>query len=117
MAYGAIAAATQWGLRVPQDIAVVGFDDNISSALTEPALTTVKQPFYEMGQRAIELLLFLLDTPGVAPALNGSNSRTNHLSPREESASLQHEPIRIKLPATLVVRESCGASLHKEIVL
>lgn len=121
MAYGAIAAAKQWGLRVPQDIAIVGFDDNISSAMTEPALTTVKQPFYEMGQRAIELLLFMLDTPDVASvsngSKNGSNIRTNHQLIHEESASLHHEPIRIKLPATLVVRESCGASLQKEIVL
>jgi LacI family transcriptional regulator len=117
MSYGAIAAVKHWGLRVPEDIAIVGFDDNLSSALTEPGLTTVKQPFYEMGKRAIELLLFLIETANDTPALNGSHAHTNHLPLPEESASLQYEPIRIKLPTTLVVRDSCGASLHKEIVL
>src|SRR5258708_11493725 len=61
MAYGAISAAEQRGLRVPEDMAVVGFDDNPSSAHMEPALTTVRQPFYEMGCRSSEILLALVD--------------------------------------------------------
>ena len=69
MAYGAIAAAEQRGLRVPEDMAVVGFDDNPSSAHMEPALTTVRQPFYEMGCRSSEILLALVDArpPGERP--------------------------------------------------
>src|ERR1700724_1956725 len=63
MAYGAISAAEQRGLRVPEDVAVVGFDDNPASAHMEPALTTVRQPFYEMGRRACEILLTLVDAP------------------------------------------------------
>jgi LacI family transcriptional regulator len=61
MAYGALTTATAHGLRVPDDLALVGFDDIYSSAHMIPALTTVRQPFTEMGQRATELLLSLLD--------------------------------------------------------
>lgn len=104
MAYGAIAAAEQRNLRVPEDIAVVGFDDNPSSAHMEPALTTVRQPFYEMGRRATELLLTLVDAP----------RHVNGLSPNgriaEASSSLFSEPIRLKMPTSLIVRASCGAS-------
>jgi LacI family transcriptional regulator len=101
MAYGAIAAAQQRGLLVPEDIAVVGFDDNPSSAHMEPALTTVRQPFYEMGRRATEILLNLVDAPR---PVNGPNHNGRM------SASMFDEPVRIKLPTSLIVRASCGAS-------
>jgi LacI family transcriptional regulator len=104
MAYGAIAAAEQRRLRVPGDIAVVGFDDNPSSAHMEPALTTVRQPFYEMGRRASEILLALVDTPR---PVNGPNH--NGRLPGVP-ASIFDVPIRIKMPASLIVRASCGAS-------
>jgi LacI family transcriptional regulator len=104
MAYGAISAAQQRGLRVPEDMAVVGFDDNPSSAHMEPALTTVQQPFNEMGRRAAEILLALVDTPRPVNGLH-RNGRMSHMS-----ASLFDEPIRIKLPTSLIVRSSCGAS-------
>lgn len=109
MAYGAIAAAQQRGLRVPEDIAVVGFDDNPSSAHMEPALTTVRQPFYEMGRRACEILLTLVDTPRPVngPAHNGRMPSMSGVP-----ASIFDEPIRIKMPTSLIVRTTCGASRH-----
>ena len=105
MAYGAISAIEQRGLHVPEDVAVVGFDDNPSSAHMEPALTTVRQPFYEMGRRACELLLALVDTPRSMNGLNHHNGWTPGAS-----LSLFDEPVHIKMPTSFIVRASCGAS-------
>jgi LacI family transcriptional regulator len=72
-------------------VAVVGFDDIPLSAYIRPSLTTVHQPFFEMGQRAAELLLSLVNTPtSAAPA------------PQNVSTHIQ-------LTTSLTVRESCGA--------
>jgi LacI family transcriptional regulator, galactose operon repressor len=109
MAYGAISAAEQRGLRVPEDIAVVGFDDNPSSAHMEPALTTVRQPFYEMGRRASEILLALVDAPPPVEGLN-RNGRVSGVP-----SSIYSESIGIKMPTSLIVRASCGAS-HRATV-
>ena len=57
MAMGAIKAIKARGLRVPEDVAVVGFDNIQFSAIFEPALTTIAQPLVEMGKRSMELLL------------------------------------------------------------
>ena len=54
-------AAEDLGLRIPDDLALAGFDDIAPSAHMRPPLTTVRQPFYEMGQQAISLLLSLLE--------------------------------------------------------
>jgi LacI family transcriptional regulator len=59
MARYCVDAAQTRGLRVPQDLAVAGFDDNPDAALADPALTTIRFPFYEAGQRAGELLRHL----------------------------------------------------------
>ena len=104
MAYGVISAAEQRGLRVPEDLAVVGFDDNPSSAHMEPALTTVHQPFYEMGRRATEMLLALVDAPR---HVNGLNHTGRIMGTPPSNTS---ESIRIKMPTSLIVRTSCGAS-------
>jgi LacI family transcriptional regulator len=56
MAYGALQAIAEAGLIVPDDIAVVGFDDLEFSALTNPPLTTIKQPRFEMGKKSLEIL-------------------------------------------------------------
>jgi len=56
-ALGAIAAITGRGLRVPQDIAVVGFDDVREASLAVPALTTVRQPIDELGRTMARKLL------------------------------------------------------------
>ena len=56
MAAGAIAAAHRAGLRVPEDVTVVGFDDTENASSTWPTLTTVRQPIREMARCAIEML-------------------------------------------------------------
>jgi LacI family transcriptional regulator len=56
-AMGAIRALREAGLRVPQDVSVVGFDDIESAAYQNPALTTVRQPLRKMGRIAAETLL------------------------------------------------------------
>lgn len=57
LAADALRATAERGLRVPEDVAIVGFDGLQSALRTYPAITTVKQPLQQMGQRAVELLL------------------------------------------------------------
>ncbi len=57
LAIGAMNVARQRGLRVPEDVAIVGYDDIDAAAMVMPALTTVLNPAYEMGRTAGELLL------------------------------------------------------------
>lgn len=83
MAIGAMKALKDQGLRVPEDCAVVGFDDIDLSAVWEPALTTIRQPKETMGKTAFQKLLALM----------------------------QNEPVAVSqefLPYELVIRESCG---------
>ncbi len=61
MALGAIRRARGRGLRVPTDLSVSGFDDIAEAALAEPALTTVRQPGFQMGLRAAEMLCKLIN--------------------------------------------------------
>lgn len=84
MAIGAIEALRAGGRRVPEDVAVVGFDDITFASVVSPALTTVAQPKYRMGQMAMERLLQLMDGIDRSP-------RQTILSPQ------------------LVIRDSCGA--------
>jgi LacI family transcriptional regulator len=83
MAIGAIRELHTAGIRVPEDIAVVGFDDMHLGALLTPPLTTVHQPMRLLGERACAMLLERIADP-----------------------ALPHRTER--LPTTLVVRESCG---------
>jgi LacI family transcriptional regulator len=83
MAAGIIAAATSAGVRLPDELAVVGFDDTRIARMTRPALTTVRVPTAEMGERAVELLC-------------------------ERIAEPKRPPRRVLLQPELVVRESCG---------
>ncbi len=57
MTLGALLAIRELGLRVPQDVSVVGFDDMEWAPLANPPLTTLAQPTYEMGVRAVQMLL------------------------------------------------------------
>jgi len=84
MAVGALRALQQAGQRVPDDVALVGFDDAPVATFTDPPLTTVRQPVYELGVMAIKQLLRLLEKE-------------------------HEEPVRTILPTELVIRASCGA--------
>jgi LacI family transcriptional regulator len=57
MAMGALQAAADIGRRVPDDISVIGYDDQVVAGYTQPPLTTVVLPNYEMGRKAAELLI------------------------------------------------------------
>jgi len=61
IAIGAIQAARARGLRVPEDLSVVGFDDVEHATIVTPMLTTVRQPLAEMGRTAVSLLMRLLE--------------------------------------------------------
>jgi LacI family transcriptional regulator len=61
IAIGAIQAARDRGVRVPEDLSVVGFDDVEPATIASPALTTVRQPLAEMGRTAVSLLNRLLE--------------------------------------------------------
>jgi LacI family transcriptional regulator len=87
MAIGALKALREADLRVPEDVALVGFDNIPVATAVEPALTTVRQPIERLGSMAADLLLNLLENPPDAQA----------------------PAHRIVLPAKLIVRASCGA--------
>ncbi|MGD8149730.1 LacI family DNA-binding transcriptional regulator [Ornithinimicrobium sp. Y1694] len=60
MAIRALQVAAELGVRVPEDVSIVGFDNIPESALSHPQLTTVAQPLHELGVRALQMLLHLL---------------------------------------------------------
>ena len=64
MAMGAMAAIREAGLRIPDDVAIVGFDDVPAARLVEPPLTTIAQYPERLGARAAELLLERLSGDG-----------------------------------------------------
>lgn len=64
IAIGAMRAARQRKLNVPQDLQVIGFDDIELASLVEPTLTTVHQPIIEKGVQAIQLLISAMDEEG-----------------------------------------------------
>ena len=59
MAFGAVRTALDRGLRIPEDLSLIGFDNIEFSSIIHPPLTTIHQPKYEMGQAAVEILLRL----------------------------------------------------------
>ncbi len=88
-AIGTLRATADAGLRCPRDVSVVGFDDIAGAAYHLPSLTTIRQPLFEMGQTAVEILLKRIQHPH---------------EPHSESLSFEPE---------LIVRESTGAArLH-----
>lgn len=68
MAVGAMRALRAHGRKVPDDVALVGFDDSHAARLTDPQLTTVRQPMEEIGRSLARLLLTQLRNPGKRPA-------------------------------------------------
>ena len=89
MAAGAIRAIQEAGLNVPQDIAIIGFDDVPIARQSKVQLSTIKQPISRFGIKAVELLIDLIEN-GTKPAR------------------------RIILDTELVIRESCGTKILKE---
>ena len=65
LAVGALRAARQLGIDVPEQLSVVSFDDTMIAQWTHPQLTAVRQPLFSMGQVAIERLLALSSDPGL----------------------------------------------------
>lgn len=86
MALGVIRAAREAGLQLPQDLAIVGFDDIPQAAQSIPALTTVRQSIPRMGASAAEALIDMVE--------NGSEP-----------------PRHLILPTQLIIRDSCGFNL------
>ena len=66
-AIGAIRALREAGLRVPEDVSVIGFDDVQSAAFQNPALTTVRQPLQQMGYLAAQTILNQIQDLSQAP--------------------------------------------------
>jgi LacI family transcriptional regulator len=78
LALGVIQGARELGLAVPQDLAVIGFDDIPFASFPEVRLSTIAQPKYEMGQKAVELLIADIEKTGQA---GGSGVRQVFLEP------------------------------------
>ena len=87
MALGALEALKHLGLRVPQDVSVMGYDDQEIARHTHPPLTTLVLPNYEMGQMAVELLLELAQSRAA-----GQPARRTLL--KVEGALVQRESVR-----------------------
>ena len=85
-ALGAMQAIYEAGLRIPDDIAIVGFDDLDVATKATPPLTTIRQPIQQKGALAAQLLIDLID------------GKTK-------------SPHQILLPTQLVIRQSCGANI------
>jgi LacI family transcriptional regulator len=81
-AFGVMDAVRTLGLRIPDDVSIVGFDDIPDAKWTQPPLTTVRQPMRDMGRQATRMLLAAIADPSAA------------------------QP-RIELPTELVVRATC----------
>ena len=89
MAVGAIVAIEEAELRVPEDIAVVGYDDSPFAAAMWPALTTIRQDALGLGMAAADSVLAMLDNPDFPPPT-------------------------VIFPTELVIRESCGIELLRK---
>ncbi len=82
-AWGVLEACRELGLRVPQDVSIVGFDDSEITRAMSPPLTTVAQRTWDIGRTAIQLL-----------------------EERFQAGGAEREPRLVRIPAELVVRES-----------
>jgi LacI family transcriptional regulator len=63
MAVGAISAIREVGLKIPQDISIIGYDDTPEAEFSSPPLTTIRQPEVELGARAVQVLLRKIEDP------------------------------------------------------
>jgi LacI family transcriptional regulator len=67
VAIGALQRIKEAGMKVPDNIALVGFSNNIIATLVDPPLTTVSQPSFEMGKKSAELLLQMIEDEEYKP--------------------------------------------------
>lgn len=84
LALGASKALLASGIRIPEDVLLTGFDDQEEVRFLSPPLTTIRQPLYEQGRKAGEMILQLINGKEV--------------------------PMRVYLPTEPVIRQSCGCS-------
>jgi len=89
IAVGAMEAIQEMHLRIPEDIALVGFDDLPIASHAKPALTTIRQPIAEKAAQATSLLIDLIEN-------------------RVEA------PVQFVLPTQLIIRDSCGYTLKEK---
>lgn len=105
MCYGVLAVAEQLGLQIGKDVALAGFDDLPLSAHLYPALTTVRQPFQEMGRQAAHLLCSLIDAAQTVEKYSATAEQDE--MPAPPHAPAPQPTSRLLLPTTLIVRDSC----------
>lgn len=82
IAFGAMKAIQEHGLKIPEDISIIGFDDSEICDYTTPSLTTIHAPAYDMGQYGVNFL-FAASNLSIAT------------------------PLKVKMPCTLIERKSC----------
>lgn len=87
MAIGALAACAEKGLRVPEDLSFIGFDDMPMSAMSNPALTTIRQPLHEIGEESARLMFNLLTAESEANETVSVNSRFDPVVVERDSVS------------------------------
>jgi DNA-binding LacI/PurR family transcriptional regulator len=89
-AIGAIRALQEVGLRVPEDVSVLGFDDIYAAAFHNPALTTIRQPLFEMGKLAAQTLLKRLSRKETDDEIPLSITAEPQLVVRDSTAPVKH---------------------------
>ncbi len=91
MALGAMKALKERGYRIPQDVAIIGFDNRLEGTVSDPPLSSVHVPLFTMGQQSLELLF---------KHIRGINDL----------------PMLTKIPTHLIIRETCGCSPKRLII-
>jgi signal transduction histidine kinase/DNA-binding response OmpR family regulator len=88
-AFGAMQALKEAGLRIPEDVALIGFDDRLETLIQTPPLTSVHIPLYDLGYQSLQLLLQMI-----------AGETETHVQKR--------------IPTRLVLRRSCGCGQERE---
>jgi LacI family transcriptional regulator len=88
MAMAAMDAVRERGMRIPDDISIIGYDDIPQASMTRPALTTIRQPLEQMGRIAAQVLFEILRNP-------------------------EHKHNRVELPTEIIIRDSTAKSKGK----
>lgn len=83
MAVGAMRCLYDNGLRVPDDLSIIGFDDLRLASMVTPRLTTIGQPFLEIGTKAVHHLMALIDEPKTTVQSQGIYYLPHHVVERE----------------------------------